>query len=157
MYKSIVNNQYQSEIIPSEINWDLIEIKEGRFHLLLDNHSYEAVVLEANYIEKTFKIKIQQNTYQVKLKNKFDLLAEQLGFSNMNVRKVNNVKAPMPGLVLDIIVKVGDQVSEGDSVLILEAMKMENIIKAERDAIVKSISIEKGSSVDKNQVLLEYE
>ena len=53
MYKSIVNNQYELEIDPLEIKWDLISIKEGRFHLLHNNDSYEAVVLEANYNQKT--------------------------------------------------------------------------------------------------------
>jgi biotin carboxyl carrier protein len=157
MYKSNVNNTYQSEINPTELNWDLLEIKEGKFHILQDNQSYEASVLEANYTEKTFLIKINKNTYEVDLKDKFDLLVEQLGFSNMTDQKVNNIKAPMPGLVLDIIVNVGDEVSKGDSVLILEAMKMENVIKAEGDAVVKSVSIKKGAAVEKNQILVEFE
>jgi len=157
MYKSNVNDTYQSEINPTDLNWDLLEIKEGKFHILQGNKSYEASVLEANYTEKTFLIKINKNTYEIALKDKFDLLVEKLGFSNMSAQKVNNIKAPMPGLVLDIIDNVGDEVSKGDSVLILEAMKMENVIKADGDAVVKSISIEKGAAVDKNQVLVEFE
>ena len=157
MYYSKVNDSYQSEINPDELDWDLLEIKDGKFHILQNNQSVEATVLEADYNEKTFKIKINQNTYDVSLKDKFDLLVEQLGFSNMTAKKVNNIKAPMPGLVLDIVVNVGDEVSKGDSVLILEAMKMENVIKAEGDAVIKSISIEKGTAVEKNQILVEFE
>ena len=114
-------------------------------------------MLEANYETKTFSIKINKNTYTVNLKDKFDLLVEKLGFSNMTVQKVNNIKAPMPGLVLDIMVQVGDAVTKGDSVLILEAMKMENVIKAEGDAVVKSIGITKGTPVEKSQILIEFE
>lgn len=157
MYQSLTNNNYQLEVNPENVNWDLLEIKEGKFHILQDNQSFEASILEADYEAKTFKIKINQNTYEVALKDKFDQLVEQLGFSNMTSQKVNNIKAPMPGLVLDIVVNVGDEVSKGDSVLILEAMKMENVIKAEGDAVVKSITIEKGTAVEKNQVLVEFE
>jgi biotin carboxyl carrier protein len=142
---------------PTNLNWDLLEIKDGKFHILQDNQSFDATVLEANYETKTFRIKINKNVYEVNLKDKFDLLVEKLGFSNMTTQKVNNIKAPMPGLVLDILVKVGDVVAKGDSVLILEAMKMENVIKAEGDAVVKSIEITKGTPVEKNQILVEFE
>jgi biotin carboxyl carrier protein len=144
-------------IDPANLNWDLLEIKDGKFHILQDNQSFNATVLEANYETKTFSIKINKNVYEVSLKDKFDLLVEKLGFSNMTVQKVNNIKAPMPGLVLDILVQVGDVLVKGDSVLILEAMKMENVIKAEGDAVVKSIEIAKGTPVEKNQILVEFE
>ncbi|BDS12165.1 acetyl-CoA carboxylase biotin carboxyl carrier protein subunit [Aureispira anguillae] len=157
MYQSDINNTYQTTINSTEFEWDLLEIKEGKFHILKDNQSFEATVLAADYATKTFTIKINRNSYEVKLKDKFDLLVEQLGFSNMVSQKVNNIKAPMPGLVLDVMVEVGDTIAKGDSVLILEAMKMENVIKAEGDAVVKSIEIEKGTAVEKNQVLVEFE
>jgi biotin carboxyl carrier protein len=142
---------------PDHLNWDLLEIKDGKFHILQDNQSFDATVLEADYETKTFSIKINKNVYTVNLKDKFDLLVDKLGFSNMTVQKVNNIKAPMPGLVLDVLVQVGDVLTKGDSVLILEAMKMENVIKAEGDAVVKSIEITKGTPVEKNQILVEFE
>ncbi|CAA6801461.1 MAG: Biotin-dependent enzyme [uncultured Aureispira sp.] len=157
MYESNVNEHYKLMVDPNDLNWDLLEIKDGKFHILQDNQSFDATVLEANYETKTFSIKINKNTYTVHLKDKFDLLVEKLGFSNMTVQKVNNIKAPMPGLVLDIMVQVGDAVTKGDSVLILEAMKMENVIKAEGDAVVKSIGITKGTPVEKSQILIEFE
>lgn len=157
MYESNVNENYKLMVDPDHLNWDLLEIKDGKFHILQDNQSFDATVLDANYETKTFSIKINKNVYTVNLKDKFDLLVEKLGFSNMTVQKVNNIKAPMPGLVLDVLVQVGDAVAKGDSVLILEAMKMENVIKAEGDAVVKSIEITKGTPVEKNQILVEFE
>ena len=157
MYESSVNDNYNLKVDPANLDWDLLEIKDGTFHILQDNQSFNATVLEANYETKTFSIKINKNIYEVSLKDKFDLLVEKLGFSNMTVQKVNNIKAPMPGLVLDIMVQVGDVLAKGDSVLILEAMKMENVIKAEGDAVVKSIEITKGTPVEKNQILVEFE
>lgn len=157
MYKLTVNNKQTIDINPDDIQWDMVEIKEGKFHILLNNQSIEASVLEANYAEKKFKIKIEQTSYEISLKDKFDQLVDKLGFSNMTKQKVNNIKAPMPGLVLSILVNVGDTVAKGDSVLILEAMKMENVIKADGNAKVKNISVKKGAPVEKNQVLVEFE
>jgi biotin carboxyl carrier protein len=75
----------------------------------------------------------------------------------MAVKKVSEIKSPMPGLVLDILVKPGDVIKKGDQVLILEAMKMENILKSQTDATVKSVEIETGIAVEKGQVLIKFE
>ena len=61
----------------------------------------------------------------------------------------------MPGLVLEIMVKAGDEVKKGDALLILEAMKMENVLKATGDGTVKSVSVSKGAPVDKGTILIE--
>jgi acetyl/propionyl-CoA carboxylase alpha subunit len=157
MYTVTVNKNEPINIEPQQINWDIIEFSERKFHILQGRRSYEAVVTEANFDDKCFTIKINNNYYEVSIKDEFDRLADRLGFADKKVKVVNNVKAPMSGVVLDIMVNDGSTVAEGDSVLILEAMKMENIIKAERDATIKNILISKGASVDKNQVLIEYE
>ena len=67
-----------------------------------------------------------------------------------------SIKAPMPGLILEINVKVGQEVKEDEPLLILEAMKMENIITSPRDGIIKSISVNKTDAVEKNQLLIEF-
>ncbi|MGH1337705.1 MAG: acetyl-CoA carboxylase biotin carboxyl carrier protein subunit [Aureispira sp.] len=157
MYQATVNDKEPLHFDNSDFDWDLIAINEHTFHILHNNRSYEATVLEADFTTKSIQLQIGQNTYSVALKDKFDLLAEQLGFSNMSSQKLNHIKAPMPGLVLDIMVKAGDAVNKGDSVLILEAMKMENVIKAEGEAVVKSITINKGDAVEKNQIMIEFE
>jgi biotin carboxyl carrier protein len=79
-----------------------------------------------------------------------------MGLNNGSAGKMNSVKAPMPGLIIDLRVKEGDKVMPGDSLLILEAMKMENMIKASAESIVKSVKVKKGDSVEKNQVLIEF-
>ena len=57
------------------------------------------------------------------------------------------IKAPLPGVILDIKVKVGDAIAKGQTVAILEAMKMENNINADREGTVVSINVEKGQSI----------
>ena len=157
MYQATINDNQTFSFENSDFDWDLIAINERTFHILHNNQSYEATILEADIPTKTVQVQIGQHTYSVALKDKFDLLAEQLGFSNLSSQKLNYVKAPMPGLVLDVMVKAGDEVQKGDSVLILEAMKMENVIKAEGNAVVKSVSISKGDAVEKNQIMIEFE
>lgn len=165
MLKATVNNRIfdihndTSEILVNEeiLDWDLQVIRENTFHILFKNHSYTAEVLAADYQNKAFLIKINQNQYQVSVKDRFDLLLTQLGINNGAQAKVNDLKAPMPGLIVDIKVKVGDTVNKGDSLLILEAMKMENVLKATGEGKIKKIRVSSKENVEKNQILIEFE
>ncbi|MNR65826.1 2-oxoglutarate carboxylase large subunit [compost metagenome] len=69
---------------------------------------------------------------------------------------MKEIKAPMPGLVLNVMVQEGQEVGKGDNLLVLEAMKMENIIKSPDSGIVKKILITKGDKVEKNEVLIQF-
>jgi biotin carboxyl carrier protein len=84
------------------------------------------------------------------------MLLEQMGMSAASLTKINNIKAPMPGLILSLSVQPGDAVHKGDTVLILEAMKMENVIKSPADGTIKTVRIIRGQTVEKNQVLVEF-
>jgi biotin carboxyl carrier protein len=80
-----------------------------------------------------------------------------MGLSTNITFQIKEIKAPMPGLVLDLEVEPGQTVSQGDVLLILEAMKMENVLKSPGDGIVKSIAVKKGDAVEKGQILIEME
>ena len=136
--------------------WDLVKLTDRTFHILHRNRSYSAEVLDLNITEKTVSLRINGHIHQVQLKDQFDLLLEKMGMSNAAATKVNVLKAPMPGLIVGINVAVGDAVGKGDSLLILEAMKMENNLKAPGDGIVKTIRATKGDRVEKGQVLVEF-
>lgn len=136
--------------------WDLAKLSDRTFHIIHQNRSYNAEVLDLNAAEKTVSLKINGHIHQVQLKDRFDLLLEKMGMNNVASAKVNNLKAPMPGLIVGIPVQVGDVVAKGDSMLILEAMKMENLLKASGDGTVKTIHIAKGDRVEKGQVLIEF-
>ena len=136
--------------------WDLAEISEGYFHIIHNNKSYKAEIVKADFANKSFQIKINGNVYPVEVRDKFDLLLEKMGLNSNTSGKVNNIKAPMPGLIVALKVNQGDTVKAGDPLLILEAMKMENIIKSPGDGTVRTIIVKKGDSVEKNQVLLEF-
>ena len=62
----------------------------------------------------------------------------------------------MPGLVIDVCISEGDKIKKGDKIIVLEAMKMENIIKSPTDGIIKKINVNKGMAVEKNQILINF-
>lgn len=140
----------------SAVEWDLVQISDHYFHLIINHQSYRAEVVKADRASKTFLLKINDSLYNVSLQDKFDILLEKLGMNTEASARANNIKAPMPGLIVDLRVAAGDVVHPGDPLLILEAMKMENLIKATVESVVKSVKVKKGDSVEKNQILIEF-
>lgn len=137
-------------------NWDIQPISSNTFHIIKDNKSFTAELVQADYQSKTFTFKINGVKQTVSVKDRFDILLDQLGMSDANTQKVNDVKAPMPGLILEIKVQPGQEVKKGDPILILEAMKMENILKSPGDGVVKEIKVQARQNVEKNQVLILF-
>jgi biotin carboxyl carrier protein len=155
-YNVVFENPTKGTIDGKSFEWDVIEVKNGSFHILKNHKSYNLEVIKADAAEKTFLVSVNGNKYQLDVKDKFDELLKSLGFDNLNAKKVNEIKAPMPGLVLDVRVSVGDTVKKGDPIIVLEAMKMENIIKSPTDGVVSKINVKKGVAVEKNQVLINF-
>jgi len=136
---------------------DLIELKEGKFNVIQGNKSYNAEVVAADKEAKEFTIKVNNHDYQLKVEDRFDLLLHQLGMDNMANAGFTELKAPMPGLVLKLAVEAGQEIKKDDPLVVLEAMKMENVLKSPADAVVKGIAVEVGQAVEKNQLLIEFE
>jgi biotin carboxyl carrier protein len=165
MYKIKVNNDHDLSFEKKDNTWqlngkefafDMIENNKTSFHFLKDNRSYTAEVVSHNKAEKSLQVKVNRVIYTVSVKDKYDELLHQLGLDKMMSNKLTNIKAPMPGLVLNILVAEGAEVKKGDALLVLEAMKMENILKSPADAKVRAVSVKKGMAVEKNQVLIEF-
>jgi len=126
--------------------WDRVKVADGYFHILIDNKSYRAEIVSRDLAAKTMIVKINGHVRVVTWKDKVDLLLEKMGMSVSGASKINAIKAPMPGLIIDLKVKTGDSVNAGDPLLILEAMKMENVIKSPGEGKVKSVRIKKGTA-----------
>ena len=147
---------FSFDVNGKQVELDAYLNRNGMLCFLYNNHSYKAELISYNESDKVAVIKLNNARYEAKLKDDTDLLLEKLGITGQT-QKVQSIKAPMPGLVLSINVKEGDPVKKGDGLLILEAMKMENLIKAQSDGIVKKIHIIKGAKVEKNQNMIEME
>jgi len=157
MFKLKVNDSQEFEIDNDDaFNWDVQDLGGGRFSILKDNKSYLAQIIEVDRDEKKVRLSINGQSYSVDVKTKMDLLLEKLGMSDMAEGKIKDVKAPMPGLVLDLRVKPGQEISKGDPLMVLEAMKMENVIKASGEGTVASIEVKKGDAVEKGQLLISF-
>lgn len=138
------------------VNWGLKWVSDRKVHLISGNKSIEAELISVDNETKTVQIKLGNKTANLQLKDRFDVLLEQMGMNNTASHTLKEIKAPMPGLILDLKVRPGDVVKKGEVVLILEAMKMENILKSPGDGIVKAVKVSLNQSVEKNQVLLQF-
>lgn len=155
-YKVSVNSQVVLANA-TQTGLDFIRLDEQHFHVLHGEKTYLATLEKVDYQAKAFVFRINGEVYEVKIADQFDQMVERLGLHTQAAAKFKDLKAPMPGLVLDVMVEAGQKVQKGDSLLILEAMKMENVLKSPGDGVVKKIKVEKGAAVNKNQVLLEME
>ncbi|RAR75628.1 acetyl-CoA carboxylase biotin carboxyl carrier protein subunit [Flavobacterium aciduliphilum] len=136
---------------------DAVAIGTHKFHVLQNSKPYVAEIISCDFLAKKYTVKVNNNTYEVSLSNDLDNLIKGLGIERGKTKVVNAIKAPMPGLILEINVEVGQEVKENDPLLILEAMKMENSFLSPRDGKIKSIAVTKGIAVDKGQLLIEFE
>jgi biotin carboxyl carrier protein len=139
-----------------KITADVQRLNESAYHVINNLQSYNVEVVSFDATAKTAEIKVNNNTYNVTAKDQFDILLDKLGLSSLNAAKVSEIKAPMPGMVLKVFVNEGMEIKKGDNLFVLEAMKMENIIKAPADVTVKKVKIKPGDKVEKGQVLMMF-
>lgn len=136
---------------------DIFQLSPAEFNIIKDHRSVKAKILEEDTFGKTLKIEIDGNSFGIEIKDELDLVLQQMGFGSTVNKTIKEIKAPMPGLVLEIAVADGQEVRQGDKLLILEAMKMENSIMIHTDARIKKIGVKAGQAVEKGQVLVELE
>ncbi|MBO9152175.1 biotin/lipoyl-containing protein [Chitinophaga sp. GCM10012297] len=169
MIKATVNGAQSFEITPAgpgtgnvecngkQVNWSAEALPSGDFSILMDGKSLVAQVVKIDRDTKTVSLQIGQALYEVALEEPMDRLLASMGISEAASRKINDIKAPMPGMVLKVLVSPGQAIQKGEPVLILEAMKMENVFKAAADAVVKEIKVSERTAVEKGEVLIVLE
>ena len=163
MYKVSVNEHPEIEITGNEVNYllnghavnfDIVPNSDGTYHVLYQGKSHTIHVLQKN--ANSLVLDINKHKAEAKIKNDLEDLLSRMGMDKVLGASINELKAPMPGMVLKILVKEGDTVKKGDGLLVLEAMKMENNIKALGDGVVSKIPIKAGDKVEKNQVMISF-
>ena len=137
----------------SVIKWD----DERFFTLTFNGKDFFGEILEEKSEDYKLKIKINHRVFEVRKKGELDDLIAALGLDVPKIRKLKELQAPMPGRIVNIAVRIGQVLEVGDEILSLEAMKMENVLKAEGVGTVKAIHIATNDVVDKGSVLIEFE
>ena len=157
-YKVNVNDTFHFDVEKKSVSQlDAVSVETNKFHILHENTPYKAEIVTSDFYQKSYTVKVNNNSYTVAISNPLDILIKEMGFEAGLTKQVNFIKAPMPGLILEISVLVGQEVKENDNLIILGAMKMENSFLSPRDGIIKSISVAMGDAVDKGQLLIEFE
>lgn len=131
-----------------------IHNKDGiNYSVIFNNRFFLANVTQEN---DHLRIKINQNTYSLEIKDENALMLEKLGLESRVTKRTDEIKAPMPGMIVDVLVSKGDTVKSGQPLLVLKAMKMENIIKSPHDGIIHEIFIKKDQIIEKDTVMLQF-
>lgn len=157
-FKVKVNGKHSFNFNQQEAqSLDVISETNTNFHILYNNKSYKTKLIQDNFNAKKYTISINSNIFHLEISDELDLLINEMGYSESSSKTLNSVFAPMPGIIIDLKIKEGDTVNEGDTLFILEAMKMENAIVCPKNSKVKSVSIKVGDAVEKGKLLIELE
>ena len=156
MYKVLIKGQ---EIIVTQKDVDDLDISynknDGFYQVLNDGKSHRISPIGNSNQGKLQLLQINDLNIEAVIYNPLDQQVEEMGLSNINTHKSKNIVAPMPGLILDIMCKEGEEIEEGKSLLILEAMKMENVIKAEGSGTIGKVHKSIGETVEKGELIIE--
>ena len=135
------------------IKWD----DEKFFSLEFGGKVFFGEILEEQTESNRIKLKINHRVFEIKKKGELDDLIAAMGLDIPKIKQLKELQAPMPGRIVNVAVSIGDALEVGDEILSLEAMKMENVLKAEGIGVVKSININNDDIVEKGSVLIEFE
>jgi biotin carboxyl carrier protein len=155
-FKLKVDDSLEYKLKESDLDQlDLLKLSKSKFHIIHNNQSIPIELEKANFNNREYLITVNTTCYKVKIFNQLDVLIKDMGFSAGKEKKENEIKAPMPGAILNVNVKEGQSVTQGETLLILEAMKMENAITASNNGIVKKIYVKNGGKVEKGELMIE--
>jgi biotin carboxyl carrier protein len=157
-YKVSVNGEWSFEMDAKALTpYDMARMGENSVHVMREHQSYNISILKADFHAKSYRVAVNGKSYEVRIADPLDELISDMGFELGSARNISQIEAPMPGLILDIQVTPGDSVREGDPLLVLEAMKMENVILSPREGVIKKVAVTKGMAVDKKHLLVEFD
>lgn len=126
-------------------------------YIYTSDNAYRVYPIAIDTKTKTVTLLINNETYEVQIQNELDVLLSKMGLDIQAGAGLDTLIAPMPGKVIDVLVEEGQEVEEGTPLVILEAMKMENVLKAEAPVKIKEIPIKKGDAVEKNASLILFD
>lgn len=148
-----IDGEYVHPTNKAEVYWEDFTF----FKIVFDGITYNGEILEEDLERGFVRLKVNHREFLLEKERALDSLIKELGLDTEKIKKLHQLKSPMPGRVIGIKVNIGDEVEVGDELLTLEAMKMENALKSDGIGIVKSIEIALNDVVEKGKVLITFE
>ncbi len=134
-----------------QLNFEAIKIQPGVYSVLMNNRSFVVGVCS----DSEQRVNVNGTPLVIDLLDAVHLHLRELGWQSRQAPKIGQVATQIPGLITKIFFQVGDEVVEGDPLFLMEAMKMENEIKAPISGIIQNISVQEGETVDKGTNIIE--
>lgn len=156
-YTLVVNNTHQFNVTKKEAEKFDTVTSDKSVHTISNHDSLTATIVNGDFLQRSYTVKVNGNSYTVQIEDALDALIADMGLSLGDDVVENEITAPMPGLIIEVNIKEGQEVQKGDFLCVLEAMKMENALTSPRDGVIKSVAIAKGQTVDKGDLLIEFE
>jgi biotin carboxyl carrier protein len=155
IYEVDVEGAGQVSVDGVEISADMQRVgRQDLYSLLLANVSYEVQVEPENEQRNLYGVLVEGTRYGVRVQ---DERSRRLALADRSLKAPGGelaIKAPIPGLVVKVAVEPGRTVTEGQTLIILEAMKMENDLRAPRDGVVHEVRVAAGAQVALGQLLV---
>lgn len=156
-YKVKVNGELDFEINEKQVDFSILPLPNNTYHTLAEHKSLDVKIVSEDFNKRTYCVELFGKVYEVYIGNPLDNLIEALGLETKEILRIDELKAPMPGLITEVRVATGDNVEEGQTLLVLNAMKMENSISSPRSGVIKSVEVTANEAVEKNQLLILFE
>ena len=149
----LIDGQESPALTGADIQWE----DERFFTLTYQGQHFHGEIVEERMEDRELVVKINHRVFHLRKKGSLDALIAEMGLDKPKVRQLKELEAPMPGRIVSVAVEIGQEILPGDEVLSLEAMKMENVLKAEGTGKVKEILVTTNDVVDKGAVLISFE
>ena len=159
---TVDNKEYEVSLVDEKIlvdgellQADVLRINENEVHIIYQNKNYRIQRVSSSSNQGLLVLNEQE--IEVFKRSMKDEILEKIGISSEVDDKMNDLLAPMPGKILKVLKQSGEKISKSEGILVLEAMKMENVLKANADAIIAEVKVSPGDAVEKNQILITFE
>ena len=156
-YDFIIENIAKSlEVNGQSLLVDIKKVDDVTYHVISKGKAFKLNILDVDLKSKSMLVQVNGNSYHLDYKDHNDLLLEKLGLTSTEVQKEIELKAPMPGLIVEVKVSQGQLIKKGEPLAVLKAMKMENVLVAAHDCKIERILVEENQKVEKDEVIIQF-
>ena len=134
-----------------------IEFEKKITSLRINGKKYDCKLIYFDKENNSYTIKVNGQLIVVNTFFPIDNVVSKIGLKNTGSQKVNELRSPMPGLIIEIPVSKGDIIKKDQSLIILEAMKMENVLTSPINGKIADIKVNVQDTVEKNNLLITFE